>query len=59
MRSRIEALPALVACVAIAFAALIAERKLAPPAPDSARERQARPLVAPSSPERAPSGDKR
>jgi hypothetical protein len=59
MRSRIEAVPALVACVAIAFAALAAERKLSPPAPDAAHERRAQPLVAPAPLARVPSGERR
>ena len=59
MRSRIEAVPALIACVAIAFAALAAERKLSPPSPDSAHERRTQPLVAPAPLARGLTGEKR
>ena len=59
MRSRIEAVPALVACVAIAFAVLAAERKLSPPAGDPSQERRAEPLVAPAPLALAFTGDRK
>ena len=47
-RTRVEAVPAVIACVAIAFAVLAAERKLAPPAGSTSQERRAEPLLAPA-----------
>ena len=57
MRSRVEAVPALVACVAIAFAVLAAERKLAPVS--ERHEQRSEPLMAPAPLARAFSGDKK
>jgi hypothetical protein len=45
---RVNAVPALVACVAIAFATLVAERKLNPGGPDRSAERRHQPLLAPA-----------
>ena len=56
--SRIEAIPALVACVAITFAVLAAERKLAPAAGRS-QSVSAEPLLAPAPLKRSLTGDKR
>lgn len=55
-RSRIEAIPALVACVAIAAAVLAAERKLAP-AGQHAQPSSSAPLLAPAPIRRPFSGD--
>ena len=45
---RVNAVPALVACVAIAFATLVAERKLNPGSADRSAEVRQQPLLAPA-----------
>ena len=54
----VNALPAVIACVAIAFGALAAERKLDPRPADGSAEERGRPLLVPAAP-LTPLGDTR
>ena len=57
--SSIDAVPALIACVAIAFGTFAAERKLDPPVAESRVDARDQPLLAPAPLARPVSGDSR